>query len=226
MTWFDTKNGQRLLNAEEAILSDFLEDKFGYFSLQTHTLGRNLLKQTRMNHHIMMEGPDRNIVCNSIHLPFEKDSIDLIISQHQLEKISDIQAHFSEFFRVIIPGGRVVILSFNPFSFAGLRNLTCFDNFSPWNQKFISLSAAQKILKEEGFTVEEGRMVDYQPLFSDNASAHKLFEDVGARWLPLFGNVYFIVARKDVVGVTPLRPKWNKMKQDKAVPNKLKAIND
>ena len=226
MTWFDTKNGQRLLNAEEAILSDFLEDKFGYFSLQTHTLGRNLLKQTRMNHHIMMEGPDRNIVCSSMHLPFEKDSIDLIISQHQLEKIGNIQALFSEFFRVIIPGGRVVILSFNPFSFAGLRNLTCFDNFSPWNQKFISLSAAQKILKEVGFTVEEGRMVDYQPLFSDNASDHKLFEDVGARWLPLFGNVYFIVARKDVVGVTPLRPKWNKMKQDKAVPNKLKAIND
>ena len=226
MTWFDTKNGQRLLNAEEAILSEFLEDKFGYFSLQTHTLGRNLLKQTRMNHHIMMEGPDRNIVCSSMHLPFEKDSIDLIISQHQLEKIGNIQALFSEFFRVIIPGGRVVILSFNPFSFAGLRNLTCFDNFSPWNQKFISLSAAQKILKEEGFTVEEGRMVDYQPLFSDNASAHKVFEDVGARWLPLFGNVYFIVARKDVVGVTPLRPKWNKMKQDKAVPNKLKAIND
>ena len=223
MTWFDTKNGQRLLNAEEAILSDFLEDKFGYFSLQTHTLGRNLLKQTRMNHHIMMEGPDRNIVCSSMHLPFEKDSIDLIISQHQLEKIGNIQALFSEFFRVIIPGGRVVILSFNPFSFAGLRNLTCFDNFSPWNQKFISLSAAQKILKEVGFTVEEGRMVDYQPLFSDNASDHKLFEDVGARWLPLFGNVYFIVARKDVVGVTPLRPKWNKMKQDKAVPNKLKA---
>ena len=226
MTWFDTKNGQRLLNAEEAILSDFLEDKFGYFSLQTHTLGRNLLKQTRMNHHIMMEGPDRNIVCSSMHLPFEKDSIDLIISQHQLEKIGNIQALFSEFFRVIIPGGRVVILSFNPFSFAGLRNLTCFDNFSPWNQKFISLSAAQKILKEVGFTVEEGRMVDYQPLFSDNASDHKLFEDVGARWLPLFGNVYFIVARKDVVGVTPLRPKWNKMKQDKAVPNKLKAIDD
>jgi len=226
MTWFDTKNGQRLLNAEEAILSDFLEDKFGYFSLQTHTLGRNLLKQTRMNHHIMMEGPDRNIVCSSMHLPFEKDSIDLIISQHQLEKIGNIQALFSEFFRVIIPGGRVVILSFNPFSFAGLRNLTCFDNFSPWNQKFISLSAAQKILKEVGFTVEEGRMVDYQPLFSDNASDHKLFEDVGARWLPLFGNVYFIVARKDVVGVTPLRPKWNKMKHDKAVPNKLKAIDD
>jgi SAM-dependent methyltransferase len=226
MTWFDTKNGQRLLNAEEAILSDFLEDKFGYFSLQTHTLGRNLLKQTRMNHHIMMEGPDRNIVCSSMHLPFEKDSIDLIISQHQLEKIGNIQALFSEFFRVIIPGGRVVILSFNPFSFAGLRNLTCFDNFSPWNQKFISLSAAQKILKEVGFTVEEGRMVDYQPLFSDNASDHKLFEDVGARWLPLFGNVYFIVARKDVVGVTPLRPKWNKMKHDKVVPNKLKAIDD
>jgi hypothetical protein len=36
MTWFDTENGQRLLDAEEAILRDFLEDKFGYFSLQTN----------------------------------------------------------------------------------------------------------------------------------------------------------------------------------------------
>ena len=43
MTWFDTKNGQRLLNLEEEVLSEFLDDKFGYFALQTNTNGRNLL---------------------------------------------------------------------------------------------------------------------------------------------------------------------------------------
>ena len=30
MTWFDTKNGQRLLDIEDKLLSDYLEDKFGY----------------------------------------------------------------------------------------------------------------------------------------------------------------------------------------------------
>ena len=60
MTWFDTKNGQRLLNLEEEVLSEFLEDKFGYFALQTNTNGRNLLKKTRMKHHIMLDGKDKN----------------------------------------------------------------------------------------------------------------------------------------------------------------------
>jgi len=226
MTWFDTENGQRLLDAEEAILRDFLEDKFGYFSLQTNYVGRNLLKNTRMAHHLLIDGPERNVTCNFNQLPFDSDSIDLIISPHQLECNGDINSLFSELFRVAIPGGRVAILSFNPYSFAGLRSFACFDDYTPWNSRFISLSFAQKKLKDAGFTIEEGRMIDYQPLFSGQSFSNRIFEDIGARWLPLFANVYFIVARKDVVGVTPLRPKWNKIETGRALTNKLKSIDD
>jgi hypothetical protein len=69
-------------------------------------------------------------------------------------------------------------------------------------------------------------MIDYQPLFSGQSFSNRIFEDIGARWLPLFANVYFIVARKDVVGVTPLRPKWNKIATGRALTNKLKTIDD
>ena len=79
MTWFDTKNGQRLLDLEEEVLSEFLEDKFGYFALQTNTNGRNLLKKTRMKHHIMLDGKEKNLSCLLDQLPFESDSIDLTI---------------------------------------------------------------------------------------------------------------------------------------------------
>ena len=220
MTWFDTKNGQRLLNLEEEVLSEFLEDKFGYFALQTNTNGRNLLKKTRIKHHIMLDGKDKNLLCLLDQLPFESDSIDLTICQHVIEKNEDNLGLLNELFRITIPEGRVVIFSFNPFSFAGLRNLTFFDGKFPWNSKFISMGDTQKKLKECGFSIEQGKLIDYQLLFSDEFNYSKHLDDVGARWLPLLGNIYFIVAKKEVPGITPIRPKWNKMKAVKAVTNK------
>jgi len=220
MTWFDTKNGQRLLDLEEAILTEFLEDKFGYYALQTNSVGRDLLKKSRMKHHLMLEGKNKNIECVFDQLAFDSDSIDITISQHFLEKNHDTQDFFKELFRITIPEGRVVIFSFNPFSFAGLRNLTYFDRKFPWNTNFASMGHIQRKLKESGFSIEQGKILDYQPLFSDEPFFSKTLEDIGARWLPLLGNIYFIVAKKEVPGVTPLRPKWNKMKTVKAVTNK------
>ena len=167
MTWFDTKNGQRLLDLEEAILTEFLEDKFGYYALQTNSVGRDLLKKSRMKHHLMLEGKNKNIECVFDQLAFDSDSIDITISQHFLEKNHDTQEFFKELFRITIPEGRVVIFSFNPFSFAGLRNLTYFDRKFPWNTNFASMGHTQRKLKESGFSIEQGKILDYQPLFSD-----------------------------------------------------------
>ena len=55
---------------------------------------------------------------------------------------------------------------------------------------------------------------------SINYISTKNLEEAGERWFPLFGNIYFISAKKEVPGVTPLRPKWNKIKPSKAVTSK------
>ena len=188
--------------------------------MQTNTNGRNLLKKTRMMHHIMLDVKDQTLLCLLEQLPFESDSIDLTICQHIIEKNEANLGLLNELFRITIPEGRVVIFSFNPFSFAGLRNLTFFDGKFPWNSKFISMGDTQKKLKECGFSIEQGKLIDYQLLFSDAYNYSKHLDDVGARWLPLLGNIYFIVAKKEVPGITPIRPKWNKMKAVKAVTNK------
>lgn len=220
MTWFDTKNGKRILDLEDKILNDFMEDKFGYFALQINWNGRDLLKNSRMKHHLSLEGKNKNIACDCNHLPFDNDSVDLTISQHSIEKNNNVQDFMNELYRITIPEGRVIIFSFNPFSFAGLRNLTYFDTKFPFNSKFSSMKEAQSKLKKCGFSIELGKIFDYQPLFTDESYFSKTIDDIGSRWLPLLGNIYYIVAKKEVPGLTPLKPKWNKIKTVNAVSSK------
>ena len=124
-------------------------------------------------------------------------------------------------YRVIIPGGHVVFVSFNPYSFAGLRKVFGFENITPWNGNFLPANTVQKSLISAGFTIDEAKMSNYQLIFNDGAINFKeSFEDIGSRWLPFFGNIYFIVAKKIEATITPIKPKWIKPKKLSVVINK------
>ena len=121
---------------------------------------------------------------------------------------------FDEFFRTIIPGGHLVIISFNPFSLAGIRNFFSFSMQFPWNSKFVSMSLVQSQLKDAGFSISEAKISNYQLIFSDdNYSFSSSFERIGNRWLPLFGNLYCIVVQKKIKSLTPIKPKWKNIKK-------------
>ena len=76
-------------------------------------------------------------------------------------------------------------------------------------------------MKESGFTIRESKLEHYQPMFFDSKSIiNDKLEEVGNRWLPLFGNIYFLVAEKVTVSKIPKKQKWNKLKQRKAVVTK------
>ena len=125
---------------------------------------------------------------------------------------------FDELYRVIIPGGHAVFVSFNPYSFAGLRKLFGFENTAPWNGNFIPPRSIQNSLISAGFTIDEAKMSNYQFIFNDETiSFNDSFESIGSRWLPFFGNIYFIVAKKIETSVTPIKPKWIK-------PRKLSVV--
>ena len=117
MHWFKSKTAKSLITQEQIIIDKFIEDKFGYFALQLGGNFNDFLENSRITKHLFNDGILKNICFDNSFIPFAEESIDLIICPHFIEQGYN-KAIFDEFFRTIIPGGHVIILSFNPFSFA------------------------------------------------------------------------------------------------------------
>jgi SAM-dependent methyltransferase len=221
MSWFNSPAGKQLLIREQAIIETLIYDKFGYFAIQLGNYDCNLLAGSKISKHLFSGGKHQNISFSNCALPISSDSVDLIISPHIIEQTSDKEFFFSELYRAIIPGGHVVFVSFNPYSFAGLRKVFGFENTTPWNGNFMPANTLQKSLISTGFTIDEAKMSNYQLIFNDGAmNFNESFESIGSRWLPFFGNIYFIVAKKIEATITPIKPKWIKPKKLSVVINK------
>lgn len=54
-------------------------------------------------------------------LPFTRNEFDGIVIHHALERLADPRAGLREAARVLAPGGRIIIVGFNPISLFGLR---------------------------------------------------------------------------------------------------------
>ena len=212
MDWFKSKTAKKLIEQEKIIVNKFIEDKFGYFALQLGGSFNDFLENSRITKHFFADGVLRNIRFDPSFMPFAEGSIDLIICPHFIEQGYN-KKMFDEFFRTIIPGGHLIIISFNPFSFAGIRNFFSFSMQFPWNSKFVSMSLIQSQLKEAGFSISEADISNYQLIFfDDNYSFSSSLERIGNRWVPLFGNIYSIVVQKKVTNLTPIKPKWKNTK--------------
>ncbi|MEO8546061.1 MAG: methyltransferase domain-containing protein [Betaproteobacteria bacterium] len=151
-------------------------------------------------------------------LPFPANSLDLVVLPHTLELHADPHATLREVERVLVPDGRVVICGINPVSLWGLRQrrahlyrrLGFGDLYLPQEGEFIGYWRLRDWLRLLSFEVESGRFGCYRPAVSD---AHWLerfqwMDKAGARWWPILGAVYFLVATKRVRGMRLLGPVW------------------
>jgi len=212
MRWFESKIAKKLIAQEKKIIDKFIEDKFGYFALQLGGPFADFLQNSRINRHLFSDGVLANVIFNASSLPFEEESVDLIICPHFFEQGYNDNI-FDELYKTIIPGGCLIVLCFNPFSFAGIRNFFSFGIEFPWNAKFISMSSVQHKIKAAGFTITDAKISNYQPFFSDNHIFNPNYEKIGNRWLPLFGNIFVIASQKKVISLTPIKPKWKNVKK-------------
>ena len=135
MNWFKSQTAKNLIAEEKKIVQRLVEDKFGYFALQLGGSFANFLEGSRINQRLYNEGPLKNVVFDGASIPIAEESIDLIICPHYIEQGYNKNL-FDELFRSIIPGGHLIIITFNPFSFAGIKNLFSFAMEFPWNTKF------------------------------------------------------------------------------------------
>ena len=224
--WFQTPAGQYLLAWEDAQLRSTVADIFGYHALQLGVPELKGLEANRMPHQWLgmpqaaqkLPGQRVALVTDFAALPFPACSLDLVLLPHTLELSVDPHATLREVERVLVPEGRVVICGLNPASLWGLcqrrarllRGLGLGELFLPDCGEFIGYWRLRDWLRLLGFEVEEGRFGCYRPAVRSEAWLQRWawMDRAGARWWPIVGAAYFLVAVKRVRGMRLLGPAW------------------
>jgi SAM-dependent methyltransferase len=246
--WLATPPGAYLLAWEQAQFDQAVSDIFGFHALQLGLPELDTLRCNRMPHRWLagqvestassgvsvntdsglVGRPRAALVTDSGALPFAENSLDLVVMPHTLELSRDPHASLREVERVLVPEGRVVISGFNPTSLWGLRQrrahfyqrLGYEDSFLPETGEFIGYWRLRDWFRLLSFEVESGRFGCYRPALTSQQWLERFdwMDGLGARWWPIFGAVYFLVAVKRVRGVRLLEPAWKSRKQAAPAP--------
>jgi len=210
--WFQSELGSLLLDEEQGTLDQLLPGLFGYHLLEMSLADRPLAGSSYINHRLKLNlsSPESgNLHSSVVQLPFGKDSIDLVLLHHVLEFYESPKEILKEAARVVLPSGHIVIVGFNPFSQWGLWK--CFARWSgnpPWSGRFVVPGTLMDWLNLLDFRIDRIQYSFYGPPLNIKKRSRISDFSGGLRSNWPLGAVYIIVARKEVAGVTPLRPGW------------------
>ncbi len=224
--WLATAPGQYLLAWERAQMAAAVTDVFGFHALQLGLPELDALETNRMPHRWLATqtlpasdvGQRVALVTDFSALPFPANSLDLVVLPHALELTADPHGALREVARVLVPEGRVVISGLNPLSLWGFRQRRAHwyrrmgleQLFLPEAGEFIGYLRLRDWLRLLNLDIEDGHFGCYRPALSSQAWLQRFgwMDSAGARWWPILGAVYFLVAVKRVHGMTLLNPAW------------------
>lgn len=220
-TWFGCYLGGQLLASEQHILEQILPDLFGYHFVQMGLLhDRNLLEISRISHGIVVQLDDESVTPGVVtlqsvpeSLPFESESVDVVVLPHVLEFSANPHKILREVERVLIGEGHLVIIGFNPWSLFGLwRLLLAWRDEPPWSGHFFSLHRLRDWFTLLDFEVVHSRRFFYRPPLGRPGMMQKLgfLEKLGSYCWSFFGGIYVVVVRKHVLSLTPVKDMWLK----------------
>lgn len=227
-TWLQTAPGQYVLEWEREHVDAAVADIFGYHALQLGIPELAGLHNNRMPHRWLateqlsrageVVGQTPDFCTHFAALPFPAQSLDLVLLPHTLELSDDPHATLREVERTLVAEGRVVVCGFNPWSWWGLRqwrghllrHVGWGSLYLPESGQFIGVRRLRDWLNLLGFEVEVVRFGCYRPSVSQAGWLRRWawMDRLGARWWPVFGSAYFLVAVKRVRGMRLLGPAW------------------
>jgi SAM-dependent methyltransferase len=211
--WFQSSIGKQVVQTETAIMDELLEEMFGYHILQLSIQQADLYTRSPIQHRIkssLFEVPGADLTAYPDALPFEPDCIDVLISHHLLDFSNRPQDLLREFSRVVLPGGRLILLGFNPYSLWGVsRALMSWRHRVPWTGHFLAPERLMDWLNVLNFRIDRAIYSEFGlPLIGRHRRRLAYSLGLSRRFKFPFGAVSIIVARKQVETMTPLKPKW------------------
>lgn len=160
------------------------------------------------------------LVTDSTALPFAEASLDLVVLPHTLELSPDAHATLREVQRVLVHEGRVAIAGLNPASLWGLRQWRVrqwrrFGGGRPWLPEageFIGHWRLRDWLRLLEFELESISFGCWRPAVRSERSLARFrwMDRIGARWWPVFGAAYLLVAVKRAHGPKLVGAVWKK----------------
>ncbi len=216
--WWTSPAGQAAIAAEAVLVTEALEDVFGWECLQIGAwgAGRELLAACRTRHRAVLASPglsaDADIIGRPTQLPVSGDSIDAVLLPHTLEFASDPYAIVREVDRVLVGEGQLLVLGFRPLSLWGARARFSRSGFPPGLRRVLSERRVREWLALLGYEVFAARRYLYRSPWGGGLAAGEGADRLLRRGLtfPLPAGAYLLRARKQVYTLTPLRPRVRK----------------
>ncbi len=218
--WFQTPLGQQLLTSEREAIHRAIKGFYGYHLLEipvSHRMpvGRGSL----VRHHITAisswhkEMAEGTLIAQPHELPFDSDCMDVVVLHHTLDFAEHPHQLLREAARVLMSGGHLVIVGFNPYSLWGARKLLGSAKQAPWSGRFLSPVRLEDWLALLDFRVKECHFDFYQPPLKNLGwlQAFNFLNRWGHRARLPTGAYYTLVAQKRVAAVISMKPKWRRI---------------
>jgi len=205
--WFSAPLGQYVLARERQWLDSVVPDIFGYHALQLGLPQVDLLHESRIVHRLRVSPTGGDVRAQFHELPFDAQSIDLMLLPHLLEFSDKPHEILREVDRVMRPEGRILITGFNPWSLFGMKKLWASEGY-PWRGQFVSLVRMKDWLQLLGFEPAAGKLTCYIPPCETEKWQRRwrFMERAGDRWWGVSGGVYMLAAIKRVQGMRLIAP--------------------
>jgi SAM-dependent methyltransferase len=223
--WWQSELGKRLLAEERAVLSQALQGSYGVhwgllgpYPGYREDLAADIAHGFQFGHEIEPGTPIalRN---DAAAWPLASETLTAVVLPHAYAHAEDPHALLREAHRVLRAEGIVVVLGWNPWSLWGARILlsrlwqiaTRRRVRYPWCTRLLTAGRLREWCSVLGFEVLRVRHYGYQlPINSARAEGLLQVLAAGLRRLRLapFAGGYCLVARKHVLPLTPIRPRW------------------
>ena len=226
--WYGGHSGRQFLALAQPRLEEILSNLFGYYLLQIGDLGDNdLISASRIKRPIILDSQHassgqcyQTLSCEVNKLPIATDSVDVVVLPHTLEIHQDAHQIVREIDRVLLPEGHVVVIGFNPYSLWGMSMwLRRMVGRLPWHGRFLSPWRVKDWFELLGYDLKYMDSYFYRPPLRYPRLMEKMMfmERWGARFWPILGGGYILVAKKQVSTPTPIRPNWQQNRRFRAV---------
>ena len=225
--WLASPPGRYILEWEQRQFDTAVADVFGFYALQCGLPQLDCLRANRMPSRVharflddvadRQDTPGASVTTVRLahfeELPFDTQSLDLVVLPHVLEFAQDPHQVLREVERVLRPEGRLIVSGMNPVSLWGARQMALrgwTKPFLPRQGAFIGSPRLRDWLKLLDFEPERGRYGCYRPPCRTQQWLERtaFMEKMGDRWWPICGAVYLVSAIKRVRGMRLIGPAW------------------